>query len=138
MLTTTLQRSPTNDRGGQVSYLLLSRGDFGSENLSITWVEGKPGSEQRTHAHPASEQVYVIIRGRGLMKVGHEEREVSAGTLIFIPPGVGHAIRNVGDEPLTYVSATSPPFELPPSGSDFEYAAPKETGDVDAPHATGG
>ncbi|MDP2949660.1 MAG: cupin domain-containing protein [Chloroflexota bacterium] len=120
----TLEESPRNHRGGQVSYLLLTKGQFGSGNLSITWVEGVPGSEQDVHAHPDNEQVYVIVRGRGLMKVGDEEQEVGPGTMVFIPPRTGHAIRNTGDEPLIYVSATAPPFELPSAGSGFAYAPP--------------
>ena len=121
MHTQTLERSPRNHRGGQVSYLLLTEGQFGSKNLSITWVEGGPGSEQAVHAHPANEQVFVIVRGRGIMKVGDEEQEVGPGTMIFVPSGAGHAIRNTGEEPLVYVSATSPPFQLPPPGSGFDY-----------------
>jgi mannose-6-phosphate isomerase-like protein (cupin superfamily) len=121
MHTQTLEQSPQNHRGGQVSYLLLTKGQFGSQNLSITWVEGERGSEQAVHAHPANEQVYVIVRGRGVMKVGGEEAEVGPGTMVLIPPKTGHAILNTGDEPLVYVSATSPPFELPPEGSGFEY-----------------
>ncbi len=117
----TLDQSPRNHRGGQVSYLLLTKGQFGSKDLSITWVEGEPGSEQSVHAHAANEQVYVMVRGHGVMKVGDEEREVWPGTLVFVPPGTGHTIRNTGEEPLAYVSATSPPFELPPEGSGFEY-----------------
>jgi mannose-6-phosphate isomerase-like protein (cupin superfamily) len=117
MHTQTLDQSPQNHRGGQVSYLLLTEGQFGSRNLSITWVEGEPGSGQPIDSHPGKEQVYVIVRGRGLMRVGDEEEEVGPGTMVFIPSGAGHAIRNTGEEPLVYVSATSPPFELPPEGS---------------------
>lgn len=113
----TLEQSPRNHRGGQVSYLLLTEGQFGSKNLSITWVEGEPGSEQPMDSHPDNEQVYVIVRGRGIMRVGDDQQEVGPGTMVFIPPGAGHAIRNTGAEPLVYVSATSPPFELPPEGS---------------------
>jgi len=122
--TQTLEESPRNRRGGQVSYLLLSPGQFGSRNLAITWVEGAPGSQQGAHAHPASEQVYVIVHGRGMMTVGEEEKEVSAGTLVLVPPGAAHAILNTGDEPLVFVSATVPPFEMPPEGSPFAYGPP--------------
>jgi mannose-6-phosphate isomerase-like protein (cupin superfamily) len=103
--------SPRNERGdGQVSHLLLAEGQFGSRNLAVTWVEGAPGSQQPVHAHADSEQAYVIVRGSGRVILADEEHEVSAGTLVFIPPATPHAIRNDGDEPLVYVSATSPPF----------------------------
>lgn len=121
MYTQSVAESPHNVRGGQVSYLLLTKGQFGSSNLSITWVEGEPGSEQLMHAHPENEQVYVIVQGRALMKVGDEEQQVAAGTLIFVPPRTGHAIRNTGDEPLVYVSATAPPFELSALDPVFAY-----------------
>lgn len=101
-------------RGGQASYLLMGKGDFGSRNLSVTWVEGSAGSEQKRHAHDGSEQVYVVVRGSGRMRVGEEEALVGPGTVVFVPPGTLHSIQGVGDEPLVYVSATTPPFDSPP------------------------
>ena len=71
-----LDQSPRNRRGGQVSYLLLAPGQFAAENMSITWVEGEPGSEQPNHSHPNNEQVYVIVHGRGEMTVGDETRKL--------------------------------------------------------------
>ena len=32
--------------------------------------------------------------------------------MILVPPGTDHSIRNVGEEKLIYVSATSPPFAM--------------------------
>jgi mannose-6-phosphate isomerase-like protein (cupin superfamily) len=117
----TLADSPRNERGnGQVSHLLLTKGQFGSQHLTVTWVECQPNSQQSMHAHPAQEQVYVVVHGRGRMLVGDEEREVAAGTLVFVPPATPHAIRNTGEEPLTYVSATAPPFEAAVSGGTWE------------------
>jgi mannose-6-phosphate isomerase-like protein (cupin superfamily) len=105
-----LDDSPRHHRGGQVSYLLLTAGDAGSQELSVTWVEGEPGSEQERHAHSRAEQVYVIVAGRGLMRVAGEEEAVGPGTLVFVPKGALHSMRNLGTEKLVYVSATSPPF----------------------------
>jgi mannose-6-phosphate isomerase-like protein (cupin superfamily) len=120
--------APVNERGGQRSYLLLGGGQFGAKNLAITWVEGKPGSMQAVHGHPDNEQVYVIVRGRGVMQVADEMEEVGEGTLVFIPPGAAHAIKNTGDDPLVFVSATSPPFD--PQGLDayFRYKEPGAMG----------
>ena len=120
----TLDQSPRNHRGGQVSYLLLGPGQYGSQNLAITWVEGAPGSEQPSHRHAENEQVYIIAKGRGLMSVGDDKQEVSQGAAILVPPNTDHSIRNTGDEPLVFVSATSPPFEMPPADSPFAYELP--------------
>ncbi len=121
MDTQTLDQSPQNHRGGQVSHLLLAPGQFGTENLSVTWVEGEPGSEQNVHSHEGREQVYVIVQGQGAMRVGDEVQEVGPGTLIYVPPGTGHSIKNIGDERLIYVSSTSPPFEIAPGNSAFTF-----------------
>jgi len=119
-----LDTAPVNERGGQKSHLLLGREQFGSKNLAITWVEGEPGSMQAVHGHPDNEQVYVIVRGRGVMQVGDEMQEVREGMLVFIPPGAAHAIKNTGDEPLVFVSATSPPFDPKELDAYFRYKRP--------------
>jgi mannose-6-phosphate isomerase-like protein (cupin superfamily) len=126
MFSQTVAGSPENRRGnGQVSHLLLAPGQFGSRHLAVTWVEAGPGSQQPLHAHPQSEQVYVVIAGRGRMIVSGEEQEVRAGTLVFVPPAAEHAIYNPGPEQLVYASAAAPPFE-PPSG-EFAYAPQGQT-----------
>jgi mannose-6-phosphate isomerase-like protein (cupin superfamily) len=117
----TLAGSPRNERGGgQVSRLLLTAGQFGSCQLSVTWVECQPGSQQALHAHPAHEQVYVIVEGRGQMLAGAEAREAGRGALVFVPPATPHAIRTMSGQRLVYVSATSPPFEAAITGQTWE------------------
>jgi mannose-6-phosphate isomerase-like protein (cupin superfamily) len=124
MWTQAIADSPVNRRGGgQVSHLLLAPAQFGSSNLAVTWVEGAPGSQQRLHTHTGSEQVYVIVAGRGRMIVAGEEQDVHPGTMVFIPPGAEHAIGNPGPEKLIYVSATSPPFATP--AGEFAYQPPQ-------------
>jgi putative monooxygenase len=106
----TLDDGPLNARGGQVSHLLFAP-EFGSRNVTVTWVRGEPGSQQDVHAHRDSEQIYVIVRGHGTMIVEGEERQVEEGCAILIPPNSRHAIRNTGAEPLEYVAATAPPLD---------------------------
>lgn len=121
METASTTRSPVNHRGGQSAYLLLPKGQFGAEHLAVTWVDCPAGSEQPLHMHAGMEQVYVIVRGHGTMIVGGEREEVGERTLVFVPPDTDHAIRNDGPELLTYVSATSPPFDQPELGSAFTF-----------------
>jgi mannose-6-phosphate isomerase-like protein (cupin superfamily) len=120
MFVQSLSGAPVNRRGdGQVSYLTLAPGQHGSQHLAVTWVECAPGSQQPLHSHAESEQVYVIVRGRGTMIVGDESREVGPGDTILIPPGARHAIRNHTDAELVFASAASPPWE--PPGDAFAY-----------------
>jgi mannose-6-phosphate isomerase-like protein (cupin superfamily) len=123
MFVQSLSDAPVNRRGaGQVSYLTLAPGQHGSRHLAVTWAECAPGSQQPLHSHPDSEQVYVIVRGRGTMLVEDESREVGPGDTILIPPGARHAIRNDTEAELVFASAASPPWE-PPSGA-FSYEDP--------------
>lgn len=111
MDTRTLEEAAVNIRGGQHSYLLAGPDD--SARVAVTWIVSPRGSRQPVHRHPDSEQVYVVVRGRGLMTVGDESAEVGEGTLIRVPPETDHAIEGVSDEPLVVVTATAPPFRFP-------------------------
>jgi len=68
----------------------------------------------------AQEEVYVIVRGRGQMLLGDEERSVSEGTLMFVPASTEHAIRNTSSGLLVYVSATAPPLAALIAGQRWE------------------
>ncbi len=99
--------APRRERDGLVSHVLLEAKDPPGTRLTVTWVDIGPGSGQIPHSH-APEQVYVVVRGRGKMKVGEEERVVVEGDLVHIPPETLHGIENLSDEVLTYVSAATP------------------------------
>ncbi len=114
------QDAPIHARGGQSSYLLLAAGQFGTRNLAITWVDCPAGSMQGLHQHDTQEQVYVVVRGRGVMIIGDEEQAVGEGDLVFVPPGSAHAIRNDSGEMMNYVSATSPPFDQAEIGALYK------------------
>ena len=111
MHVTDLNSAPTRELDGLVSHILLETGDVAAGNLSVTWVDVEPGKRQPPHTHPP-QQVYVIIRGSGRMRVGEEAREVAKGSMVFIPPGAEHGIENTGEETLTYVSAATPAFTV--------------------------
>ena len=111
MYVSDLSTAPKRELEGLVSHILLEEGDAPGGELSITWVDVEPGAEQKPHSH-APQQVYVITRGTGRMRVGDEEREVREGHMAFIPPEIEHGIVNTGDEVLTYVSAATPAFPV--------------------------
>jgi mannose-6-phosphate isomerase-like protein (cupin superfamily) len=106
-----LSTAPKRELDGLVSHILLEEGDAPGGELSVTWVDVEPGGEQKPHSH-GPQQVYVITRGQGRMRVGDEERDVSEGHMIFIPPETEHGIVNTGEGVLTYVSAATPAFPV--------------------------
>lgn len=48
------------------------------------------------HHHPTHE-FYYVTSGRGLMVIEDEEREISQGDLVHIPPNAVHSLRPVSD-----------------------------------------
>jgi quercetin dioxygenase-like cupin family protein len=48
------------------------------------------------HSHPTHE-FYYVLRGRGTMTIGDEERQIAQGDLVHIPPDVVHSLRPLTD-----------------------------------------
>jgi mannose-6-phosphate isomerase-like protein (cupin superfamily) len=111
MLKKNRRQVPLRTHDGQQSYILLQQGDVPSDLFSVMWVEMAPGSGQPPHQH-GPEQAYIIIRGSGRMRVGHEEEEVSEGDIIYVPSNAVHTVQNLGPGPLTYLTVAAPAFNL--------------------------
>jgi mannose-6-phosphate isomerase-like protein (cupin superfamily) len=91
------------------SYMLISPQNSSARNISLQISSVPVGSGQPIHAH-APEQCYYVVKGKGLMIIEDETREVSSGDAIYIPSNKKHGIKNIGDEVLEYVTANSPVF----------------------------
>ena len=75
-----------------------------SERSFVGSYEYAPGGWITAHSHPRHEQWYYIIKGKGLFKVGDEEKMAEVGTVIFMPRNVVHSYKVVGDEPLRFLN----------------------------------
>src|SRR3954449_5088210 len=71
-----------------------------SVNQSLAEATVPPGAETEEHFHEVCEEIYLFTSGRGRMKLGDEEPDVSAGDTIVILPGTRHKLWNTGPEPL--------------------------------------
>ena len=61
------------------------------------------------HLHHAQEEAFVVLEGRGTLRVAGEELPVEAGDVIFVPPGpeYPHQLVNTSDAPLKYLSIST-------------------------------
>ena len=91
------------------SYMLISPQSSSTNHVSIQISDIPVGSAQPIHAHEP-EQCYYIIKGQGLMTIEDETEEVTLGDAIFIPSNNKHAIKNIGNEVLEYLTANAPVF----------------------------
>jgi mannose-6-phosphate isomerase-like protein (cupin superfamily) len=92
------------------SWMLISPLNTSSQNISMQISAVPAGSEQPVHHH-APEQCYYIIRGKGLMLIEDEAKEVAAGDAVFIKANLKHGIKNTGDGILEYLTANAPAFD---------------------------
>jgi uncharacterized cupin superfamily protein len=105
---------------------------LGAKDLGYSYDVVPPGkSSCPFHSHRAEEEMFFIVRGRGLLRYGAETRPIRAGDLICCPtggPDTAHQIINDSDEELAYLSvSTMQPVEVceyPDSNKIGTYAAP--------------
>ncbi len=60
------------------------------------------GGTDRQKPH-REDEVYYVIRGRARFKAGPEDREVSAGSVIFVAAEVGHRFYDIAEELVVLV-----------------------------------
>ena len=60
------------------------------------------GATDRQKPH-REDEVYYVIRGRARFKAGPEDREVSAGSVIFVAAEVGHRFYDIAEELVVLV-----------------------------------
>ncbi|HEY0006561.1 MAG TPA: cupin domain-containing protein [Pyrinomonadaceae bacterium] len=68
------------------------------------------GAKVGRHHHRQTEEVYYIVRGRGLMTVGEEVQEVGPGDAVYIPRGLSHTLENTGAEAITLLLVCGPAY----------------------------
>lgn len=69
----------------------------------------EPGQATQRHYHRASEEIYLIVEGGGLMELDGEEREVAPGDAIPIPPGAWHQL-TAGADGTKLLCCCVPPY----------------------------
>ena len=95
--------------GGAYSKMLVRPEPSGSRRIDYRISTYQPKAHVEPHSHRIQEQVYHILEGEGLMVLGDKRQVVRRHDVIFVPPGVTHAIYNTGLADLTFIVVTSPP-----------------------------
>jgi mannose-6-phosphate isomerase-like protein (cupin superfamily) len=68
------------------------------------------GGETIEHLHHESEEIYYFIAGRGRMRLGRDEQDVSAGDCVVIAPRTPHKLWAAPHGDLVLLCACSPPY----------------------------
>jgi mannose-6-phosphate isomerase-like protein (cupin superfamily) len=101
--------SPLANPWGETIYGLIGKyGISYSDYHSMDLCKFGIGKRNGLHYHVDMEESYTIIKGKGLMRLGNTEFEVSIGDTVHIPPKTAHSILNIGDEDLEVMCACAP------------------------------
>jgi quercetin dioxygenase-like cupin family protein len=100
--------------GGALSKLLVHPDTTaGARHLDHRISSYQPKAYVQPHTHKVQEQIYHVLDGEGLMEIAGARRVVRKHDVIFIPPGIEHAIYNSGLVDLVFLVVTSPPSDDP-------------------------
>jgi mannose-6-phosphate isomerase-like protein (cupin superfamily) len=102
---------PPAHYGGAYSKMLVRPEPSGSKILDYRVSVYQPKAYVAPHKHRIQEQIYHILEGEALMEIEGERSVVRKDDVIFLPPGVEHAIYNTGMVDLRFIVVTSPPDE---------------------------
>lgn len=94
--------------GGALSKPLVMPEMAGSKHLDYRISMYQPMARVALHTHKVQEQIYHVLDGEGLMTIAGKEHVVRRHDVIFLPPGVEHAIENSGLVDLVFLVITSP------------------------------
>jgi quercetin dioxygenase-like cupin family protein len=99
--------------GGVISEQLLFPENSQSQRVTITRVTVAPGAKNPPHAHVASEQIWVALRGSGVLLLGGAATAPFAeGDVVRFVEGDVHGFENTGSTEFVYLSVTSPPINF--------------------------
>lgn len=104
-----LWENPPAHSPGSISKMLVRPENSATRHLDFRISSYQPMAHVQPHTHKVQEQIYHILEGEGLMELDGERQVVRPGNVIFIPPGVEHAVYNTGTVDLIFFVITTPP-----------------------------
>jgi mannose-6-phosphate isomerase-like protein (cupin superfamily) len=78
-------------------------------NQSLAEATLEPGQATTRHFHRASEEIYFLLGGGGVLEVDGDSREVGPGDAVLIPAGARHTLR-AGAEGARLLCCCAPPY----------------------------
>lgn len=100
-------------KGGIASRQLLFPENSRSARVTLTRVTVAPGGRNQPHRHPASEQIWIALRGHGqLLLEDGETLPFAEGDVVRFEDDDLHGFENTGTSDFEYISVTSPPVNF--------------------------
>jgi len=68
----------------------------------------EPGQIQKPHTHQESDKVYYVLEGKGIFKIGGQEKELGEQQITLAPAGIEHGVTNHGNQRLVLLVFMAP------------------------------
>jgi uncharacterized cupin superfamily protein len=101
----------------------------GAQKLGYSFFSVPPGKAAFPyHTHTTNEEMIYVVEGRGILRLGKEEVELTAGTIVACLPGTEfpHQLINTGNQELRYLVVSTMEYpdlsEYPDSNKIGAYA----------------
>lgn len=102
--------APYTTKDGSTIRELMHPSLQGNRNQSLAEATVPPGGMTRMHRHAATEELYHITAGHGLMTLAGKRFPVAPGDTLLIAPGAAHCIANSGADDLKILCCCSPAY----------------------------
>lgn len=81
--------------------LLVDRPE--AETIALGYVSVDKGNKTHLGFHDDEEEIYVILKGRAILRLGSEETEIGPGSVAYVPRNTEHQMTCISDEKLEYL-----------------------------------
>ena len=78
-----------------------------SESALVFFQEAylEPPKKFEPHTHADLVEYFYFLKGQGIMQVGDEKQNVSAGDCVTVPVNQIHCVENTGDDTMVFIAA---------------------------------
>jgi mannose-6-phosphate isomerase-like protein (cupin superfamily) len=97
----------SNMRGGSGSVTIqhfFKKAEFKAKSRLCARLTIPPGASIGSHQHEDEDEVYIVLKGNGLLDDGKTKTFVSTGDAILTGKGASHAISNTGVTSLDLIA----------------------------------
>ena len=92
---------------GRTTRVLTGPDLLPAKNFTAGYVVIQPKGKVPLHAH-SNEEIYILVRGTGKIKVESREEIIEAVSAVYIEPDTEHLLQNMGEDEMIMIFVYSP------------------------------
>lgn len=97
---------------GAIVRELASPGNSSLTRHSLAEIRHPPATSSREHLHTEAEEAYLVLEGRGGIRVEGQTRAIGPGDVVVIAPGERHKVWQAGGSELVLLVTCAPAYSV--------------------------